>query len=126
MKKVDVNDKKNIVLFVIGGLLLVILLSLMMSTCSHSGDVYNVETYGAVGDGKTDSTASVQKAIDDCSANSGGQVYFPPSKTFITGPVELKSNIDVHLSPNAVWKASDDYTRFTMSAFRQNTTEGNK
>lgn len=102
MKKIDVNNKKNIVLFVIGGVIFAFLLSLMLSTCSHSGDVYNVETYGAVGDGKTDCTTSVQKAIDDCNANGGGQVYFPPSKTFITGPVELKSNCDIHLSTNSV------------------------
>ena len=35
---------------------------------------YNVTDFGAVGDGKTLNTASIQKAIDECGKNGGGRV----------------------------------------------------
>lgn len=102
MSKINFNDKKIRIGCVVVGILLLFFLCCLFANCSHSGNVYNVENYGAIGDGKTDCTKSVQKAIDDCSNNGGGQVYFPPSKTFITGPVEFKSNCDIHLSANSV------------------------
>lgn len=120
------GNKKSIIAIIIAGIVLFMIICFLMNKCSQGRDFYNVENYGAIGDGKTDSTASIQQAINECSNNGGGQVYFPPSKTFITGPVELKSNCDIHLSANSVWKANEDYTIYHISAFRENEYEGTK
>lgn len=44
--------------------------------------VYDVTAYGAVGDGVTDDRASIQNAINACSAAGGGDVYCPKGTYF--------------------------------------------
>lgn len=86
--------------------------------------VYNVETYGAVGDGVTDDAAAIQRAIDQCSADGGGQVYFGRGRTFMAGPVELKSNIELYLDAGATLLANPDEHIYHKSAFGENEGEG--
>ena len=45
-------------------------------------------------------TAAIQRAIDDCSARGGGRVVIPDGQ-FKTGPLRLRSNVNLHLSDNA-------------------------
>jgi hypothetical protein len=52
---------------------------------------FNVSTFGAVGDGKADDTASIQAAIS-AARTGGGIVYFPPG-TYLTGRLTLYSRI---------------------------------
>ncbi|HEV2689537.1 MAG TPA: glycosyl hydrolase family 28 protein [Bryobacteraceae bacterium] len=59
--------------------------------------VYNPRDYGAKGDGKTLDTAAVQAAIDACTQAGGGTVLIPPGD-FLTGTIELKSNVTLHVS----------------------------
>ena len=84
----------------------------------------NVLDYGARGDGKTDDAVAIQKAIDACSASGGGQVLFPAGHTYLSGPLHLKSDIDIHLQPNATLLASPDESIYKESAFRANEGEG--
>ena len=86
--------------------------------------IYNVLDYGAKGDGLTDDAAAIQHAIDRCSAAGGGQVYFPVGRTFLSGPVQLKSNVDLHLDVGSVLKASPDESLYRLSAFGENRGEG--
>ena len=57
--------------------------------------------YGAVGDGVTDNAAAIQKAVNACSEAGGGRVVFPAGNVFMAGPVELKSNVELHLEDPA-------------------------
>ncbi len=88
--------------------------------------IYNVLDYGAAGDGKTDDAVAIQQAIDACSEAGGGQVVFPAGKIFLSGPVELKSNVDYHLEVNSVWRANPDESIYNQSAFGENRGEGMK
>lgn len=85
---------------------------------------FNVTGYGAKGNGVTDDAKAIQRAIDACSASGGGSVIIPSGKTFMAGPLHLKSNVDLHLQPNSVLLANPDEAVYTESAFRGNRGEG--
>ena len=59
--------------------------------------VYNVREFGAKGDGATLDTAAVQAAIDACNRDNGGTVLVPAGD-FVTGTLEIKSNVTFHLA----------------------------
>lgn len=75
--------------------------------------VYNVTVYGAVGDGKTDCTAAIQKAINACAAGGGGRVLVP-SGTYSTGPITLASAVDLHVDAGAVVKFSRNFADYPL------------
>src|SRR5215210_2635034 len=58
---------------------------------------FNVIEQGATGDGKTSNTTAIQKTNDKASAAGGGTVLVPAG-TFVSGPIKLKSNIDLRLA----------------------------
>ncbi|NIP22598.1 MAG: hypothetical protein GWN76_10465 [candidate division Zixibacteria bacterium] len=75
--------------------------SLVCTTCSFAKEPappavsqhFNVRTFGAVGDGKTDDTTAFQKALDAAAKAGGGVVYAPRGNYFFTGNLKV---------PNAV------------------------
>lgn len=85
---------------------------------------FAVTDFGAKGDGKTDDAVAIQRAIDACMAEGGGSVTFAAGKTFLSGPLHLKSNVDMHLEPNSVLLANPDESIYKESAFRANEGEG--
>jgi len=44
-------------------------------SCYTESDIYNILDFGTNSDGKTLTTASIQKAIDACAITGGGMVY---------------------------------------------------
>jgi len=59
--------------------------------------VYNVRDFGATGNGKTLNTKAIQSAIDKCFADKGGIVLIPAGD-FLSGTLELKSNVTLHIA----------------------------
>ncbi len=86
--------------------------------------IYDITDFGAVGDGHRDNAAAIQSAIDECALNGGGTVYMPGHNTFMSGPFELKSNVNLHIESSAVLLANPDEKVYTKSAFRENAGEG--
>ena len=85
---------------------------------------YDILSFGAKGDGVADDAMAIQKAIDRCSAEGGGVVLLPRNHVFLSGPVELKSNVELHLEATATLKANPDEGIYRLSAFGENRGEG--
>ena len=66
-----------------------------------------VTKYGAKGDGKKDASAAFRKAIEACAKAGGGRVVVPEG-TFLTGPIRLKSRVNLHLAKGAVVRFATD------------------
>lgn len=69
-------------------------------TASAQIKAYNVKHYGAIADGKTNNTAAIQKAIDEATTHGGGRVVIPVGK-FVTGVINLRSGVELHLDKGA-------------------------
>ena len=79
---------------------LLVLTILFAGLAVYAKDI-DVTTYGAVADGLTLNTASIQKAIDDCSKSGGGKVIFPAGK-YLSGTIVIKDNVVIQLLKDAV------------------------
>jgi parallel beta-helix repeat protein len=82
-------------------------------------NVLNVKDFGVVGDGKTMDTLGITKAVHAANAAGGGTVVFPPG-VYLTGTVELLSNVALDLEAGAVIEGSTnvaDYGSITEYGF---------
>jgi polygalacturonase len=77
---------------------------------------FDVTRYGAVGDGRTDSSSAVARAIDECARSGGGRVVVPSGR-FLTGPVTLLSNVELHLQRGATLAFVTDPARYLPPVF---------
>jgi len=83
-----------------------------MSTTFYS-TTFNVTEFGAVPEGITSCTQAFAAAVNTCSEAGGGTVYVPAGK-FLTGPIRLKSNINLHLDPGAELIFSNDISEYPV------------
>ena len=76
----------------------------------------DITSYGGVGDGVTDNTAAFASAIADCVSKGGGRVVAPlgdaASTTYFTGPIELKSNINLYVPAGVTVRFSTDPMKY--------------
>jgi hypothetical protein len=59
----------------------------------------NVLDFGAIGDGSTNNTLSIQAAIDSCFEAGGGEVLIP-SGDYVSSTIVLKSNVTLRVNGN--------------------------
>jgi len=104
--------------------LVAVLLCILSSLTAISQSVYDVTRYGAKGDGTTDDAVAIQRTIDLCASEGGGRVLFPRNHVFLSGPLQLKSNVEIYLEATATLKANPDESIYHKSAFGENEGEG--
>lgn len=102
--------------------ILVMAMALVLAACgggSGSGDhkepetaTLNVTAYGAVGDGWTDNTLAIQRALDE--AGKRGATVEIPEGTFITGALFLHSNTTLRIAKGATLKAINAETYWNI------------
>jgi len=88
-----------------------VIFACFISSLSQGKDV-NVTDFGAIPDGKTLTTKSIQKAIDHCSATGGGTVTVPVG-IYLTHTVFLKDSVNLHILKGATILGDTDPQAFT-------------
>ena len=88
-----------------------LLMPLTFSAAVMTGNAADVTAFGAKGDGITDDTAAIQRAID-----AGGAVHFPKG-TYLTGTLHLRSNGGLSLDDGVKLLASTDRAKWNRRDF---------
>lgn len=94
-------------------IIILLLIYCFALSCKSHSCIYNIEDYGANGDGKALNTNAINKTIEKCSRDGGGTVVVPPG-TFVTGTIVLLSKVDFHLENGAVLLGSKDTSDYLM------------
>lgn len=68
---------------------------------------FSIVDFGAASDGRTDCTEAIARAIEACVKAGGGRVVVPAGE-YVTGPIHLKSNVELHLEGGATLKFKTD------------------
>lgn len=73
----------------------------------------NITDFGAVADGKTLNTEAINNAIKDVNSKGGGKVVIPAG-LWLTGPIELKSNVNLYTEQNSLILFTDDFNAYPI------------
>ncbi|MBL0335587.1 MAG: glycoside hydrolase family 28 protein [Chitinophagaceae bacterium] len=76
-------------------------------------DTLSIKKFGSVPDGKILNTAPIQEAINWLSAKGGG-VVLVPAGLWLTGPLVLRSNINLHLAIGATLLFTKDFNQYPL------------
>jgi len=85
----------------------------VIAQVKFKADTTNITSFGAKGDGLFLNTQSINKTIEAVSQKGGGVVLIP-SGLWLTGPIELKSNVNLHLKRDAILQFTDDFTQYKL------------
>src|SRR5690242_13471788 len=88
-----------------------LLLLTCISQLAVKAQIFNVTSFGAVGNGSTMNTTAIQAAIDSCH-NAGGGIVLVPAGTFMTATLFLKSNVIVQIDSGGTIKGSGSTTDY--------------
>ncbi|MGV8093801.1 MAG: glycoside hydrolase family 28 protein [Mangrovibacterium sp.] len=76
---------------------------------------YNASLFGIKSNGTTLNTTAIQKAIDYIHENGGGQLVFYVGR-YLTGSIELKSNVTIHLKEGAILVGSTNIYDYNIES----------
>lgn len=92
------------------GLVLTLGAMVGLNSFAQAGKVFDVRELGAKGDGKTDDTTALQKALDDC-GGSGGTVQLPKGN-YYSRPLTIKTKTTLLIEAGATLTASTNQIDF--------------
>ena len=75
-----------------------------------------ITSFSAVADGKTDCSSAIKWAITACMEAGGGRVVIPAGE-FLTGPIRLPDNVELHLDAGAVLKFKTNSAAYLPAVF---------
>lgn len=90
-----------------------------IKTTKFRNVTYNIKDFGAVESQQEFSTLAIKQAIIKCSQDGGGTVLVPKGK-YLTGPIHLESNVNLHLEEGSELLFStnpDDYYPLVHTSF---------
>lgn len=73
-----------------------LLMSIALTNVSLHRAVFNVRSFGAVGDGRINDAPAIQAAEEAAERAGGGQVYLPASRYWVEDTILIGSNIDFY------------------------------
>lgn len=73
----------------------------------------NIKDFGAQADGKTLNTQAINNAIKAVHEKGGGKVVIPEG-LWLTGPIELLSNVNLYTEKNALVLFTDDFQAYPI------------
>ncbi len=76
--------------------------------------VMSITNFGAIGDGVTLNTLAFERAVTSLAREGGGTLDVPPG-FWLTGPIHLRSNINLHLERGALVQFSSDYKLYPLT-----------
>ena len=82
-----------------------------------NGDTINIVDLGAVGNGHFDNRQIITGAIEASSKAGGGVVVIPAGNFLSKGPINLQSNVNLHLLDGAVLSFSPEPADFLPAVF---------
>jgi len=97
----------------------------MMLACavaSHAAGVCDVTAYGAKNDASARATKAINDAVQACAKQGGGTVYFPPG-VYVTGAIELASNIVLNIDAGATLRFHTDLSEYPIGPGRSEGTD---
>lgn len=85
----------------------------VVSAPTFKKDTLNVKKFGAVADGNFLNTKAINDAITTLNKQGGGVVLIPPG-LWLTGPIVIKSNINLHLAAGATLLFTGDKNEYPL------------
>nr|CAI5840478.1 unnamed protein product [Callosobruchus analis] len=87
--------------------MMLLLATIQLLVISAVSAIYDVTKYGADRTGRVPSTDAIARAINDAESHGGGLIHFPPGR-YLTGPIELKSNMIMDVGDGTIITFLDD------------------
>lgn len=84
-----------------------------VKTTSFPNYEVNITDFGAIGNGIVKNTDAFAKAINDVSSKNGGKIIVPRG-IWLTGPITLKSNINLHVEAGALIVFSSNFDDYPL------------